>query len=97
MLRAIPIVLGLTLLAFGGGIPLQTGTGVAAFWPAVGGAPIPLGTPFEHHRYQRLGNPPPGPDWTDTGERFRESETAAPVAVFFHATSGERRYIRLRP
>ena len=36
MLRAIPIVLGLTLLAFGGGIPLQTGTGVAAFWPAVG-------------------------------------------------------------
>ena len=96
MLRAIPVVLGLALLGFGGCLWLRPCPGVAALWPGVAGAVILLGTLFERYRYQRLRDAPPGPDWTDTGERFRDPETDAPVAVFFHAPSGERRYIRLR-
>ncbi len=96
MLRAIPIVLGLALLGLGGYLAVRLCTGVAALWPGVAGAVILLGTVFERYRYKRLGDVPPGPDWTDTGERFRDPKTDASVAVFFHATSGERRYIRLR-
>ena len=96
MLRAIPIVLGLVLLGLGGGLALHVGAGFAALGPGVAGALILLGTLFERHRYRRLDDAPPGPGWTDTGERFRDPETDAPVAVF-SAPSGERRYVRLRP
>ncbi len=96
MLRAVPIVLGLGLLALGGGLALRAGSGFAALAPGVAGALILLGTLFERHRYRRLGEAPTGPGWTDTGERFRDPETDAPVAVFFHAPTGERRYVRLR-
>ena len=96
MLRAVAIVLGLALLGLGGGLALHTGTVFAALGPGVTGALILLGTLFERHRYRPLDDALPGPGWTDTGERFRDPETDAHVAVFFHAPSGERRYIRLR-
>jgi len=97
MLRAITLLFGLALLGFGGGLALHFGTLFPALVPAGAGALILLGTLFERHRYRPLGDAPPGPGWTDTGERFRDPETDAPVAVFFHARSGERRYVRLRP
>jgi hypothetical protein len=97
MLRAIAIILGLALLSLGGGIALCARTPVAALAPGVAGAVILFGTLFERFRYRRLGDAPPGPGWTDTGERFRDPETDATVAVFFHPPSGERRYVRLRP
>ncbi|HET6236728.1 MAG TPA: hypothetical protein VFE41_17470 [Acetobacteraceae bacterium] len=97
MLRAIAIILGLALLGLAGGLALHTGTALAALAPGVMGALILLGTLFERYRYRRLGDAPPGAGWTDTGERFRDPETDATVAVFFHPPSGERRYVRLRP
>jgi hypothetical protein len=97
MLRVIAIILGLALLGLGGGLALHTGTAIAALPPGVMGALILLGTLFERYRYRRLGDAPPGAGWTDTGERFRDPETNATVAVFFHAPSGERRYVRLHP
>ena len=96
MLRAVPIILGLALLGFGGGLALRVHAAFPALVPISAGALILIGTLFERHRYRRLGDAPPGPGWTDTGERFRDPETDAMVAVFFHAPTGERRYVRLR-
>ena len=95
MLRTVPIILGLALLTLGAGLALRLHTPFPALVPGGAGALILLGTLFERHRYRRLSDAPPGPGWTDTGERFRDLETAATVAVFFHAQSGERRYVRL--
>jgi len=97
MWRAIPLILGLALLALGAGLALHQSTLFPALVPGGAGALILLGTLFERHRYRRLGDPPTGPGWTDTGERFRDPETNATVAVYFHAQSGERRYARLPP
>jgi hypothetical protein len=97
VLRAVAAILGLALLALGVGIALSARTPIAALGPGLMGAVILLGTVFERFRYRRLGDAPPGPGWTDTGERFRDPETDATVAVFFHPPSGERRYVRLRP
>jgi len=37
----------------------------------------------------------PGPDWTATDERFVDPETGKLVRVYYHAASGERRYVAL--
>ncbi|TWB75591.1 hypothetical protein FBZ87_104704 [Nitrospirillum amazonense] len=37
----------------------------------------------------------PGPGWQDTGERFTDPGTGAPVAVYYNPTCLERRYVRL--
>ncbi len=95
MVRAITLLFGLALLGLGGGLGLHFGTLFPALVPGGAGALVLLGTLFERYRYRRLGDAPPGPGWTDTGERFRDPETDAPVGVFFHAQSGERRYVRL--
>jgi hypothetical protein len=97
MWRAIPIILGLALLAVGGGLAMHLQTLFPALVPIAAGVLILLGTLFERYRYRRLRDTPPGPGWTDTGERFRDPETDATVAVFFHARSGERRYVRMPP
>jgi hypothetical protein len=97
MVRAITLLFGLALLGLGGGLALHLGTLFPALVPGGAGALILLGMLFGRHRTRRLGDAPPGPGWTDTGERFRDPETDAPVAVFLHAQSGERRYVRLRP
>jgi uncharacterized protein YbjQ (UPF0145 family) len=97
MLRAIALLFGLALLGFGGGLALHLRTLFPALVPSGAGALILFGMLFECHRTRRLGHASPGPGWTDTGERFRDPETGALVAVFFHAGSGERRHVRLRP
>lgn len=48
---------------------------------------------FERWQYKPLGPRPPGPDWQDTGERFVDPETGKLVTVYFHPSTGERRYI----
>src|SRR5580658_5347979 len=97
MWRALPLIFGLGLLALAAGLALDLHTAFPALAPGVVGILILFGTMFERFRYRRLGDAPTGPGWTDTGERFRDPETDATVAVFFHAQSGERRYVRLRP
>jgi hypothetical protein len=95
VLRVVPIILGLALLALGGGLALHVHARFPALVPGTAGALILLGTLFERYRYRRLGEAPIGPGWADTGERFRDPETDATVAVYFHAPTGERRYVRL--
>jgi hypothetical protein len=102
MLRATPIILGpiilgLALLALGATLALHLRTLFPALVSGGAGALVLLGTLFERHRCRRLGDAPPRPGWTNTGERFRDPETDAAVAVFFHAPTGERRCVRLPP
>jgi hypothetical protein len=95
MLRALAIILGLALLGLAGGLAIHTDKAFVALGPGILGALILAGTLFERYHYRRLADAPPGPGWTDTGERFRDRETDATVAVFFHPPSGERHYVRV--
>ncbi len=64
------------------------------YWPGVAGAVILLGTVFERCRYKRLVDAHSGPRLDGYRRAVpRDPKTDASVAVFFHATSGERRYI----
>jgi hypothetical protein len=39
---------------------------------------------------------PPGPDWVKTEERFVDPSSGETLDVWFHASSGERAYVRAR-
>jgi len=65
----------------------------AAFWLAVWAAVLLVGLLIERWRYKPLAGRAPGPDWQATGERFVDPETGKVVTVYFHPTTGERRYI----
>ena len=54
-----------------------------------------IGVAIERWRYKPLAGRSPGPDWTATDERFVDPETGKLVRVYYHATSGERRYVAL--
>ncbi len=62
----------------------------AGFW----GALIVFGVLFERWRYKPLTEQAPtGPGWSATSERFVDPESGKLVTVYFHAATGERRYI----
>lgn len=52
-----------------------------------------VGLVFERWRYKRVSGARPGPDWQATGERFVDPETGKLVIVYFHPSTGERRYV----
>jgi hypothetical protein len=37
----------------------------------------------------------PGPDWSETAERFVDPESGELVAVYYKPTTGERLYVRV--
>jgi len=39
---------------------------------------------------------PPGPDWVRTEERFIDPTSGEPLEVWFHPSSGNRAYVRMR-
>lgn len=67
---------------------------------AAGAGPIGIGLILlvalliERHRYKRILDDPPGPDWQPTGERFIEPGSGTPVEVYNHKLSGKRLYVR---
>jgi hypothetical protein len=63
--------------------------GILAVWALI----FLVGLAVERWRYKPLAGRPPGPDWQKTDERFVDPETGKLVTVYFHAASGERRYI----
>ena len=95
MLRALAVIVGLAFLGLAAGLAIHSGKAFLALGPGIVGVLILAGTLFERYHYRRLADAPPGPGWTDTGERFRDPESDATVAVFFHPPSGERRYVRV--
>lgn len=51
------------------------------------------GIVFERQRYGAAGRAPMGPGWAATPERFIDEEGVS-VRVWFHASTGVRRYVR---
>jgi len=60
-----------------------------ALWAAV----LLVGLLVERWRSKKLTPAPPGPDWQRTDERFVDPETGKLVTIYFHPSTGERRYI----
>jgi hypothetical protein len=81
-------------LAIAGAVVLALfGCGPAAIGLAGWALVLVVGLLIERWRYKPLTERPPGPDWTATDERFVDPETGKVVTVYFHAASGERRYV----
>ncbi len=93
LLRAALIVIGLALLV-----------GAAAFASAGCGLGVTLrlalpgllligAALFERWRYKRLSASRPGAGWVATDERFVDPESGKLVTVYYHPSTGERRYV----
>lgn len=48
---------------------------------------------FERHRYKRILDDPPGPQWQCTQERFVDPASGKMVTVYFDPATGQRRYV----
>jgi hypothetical protein len=71
-----------------------TGFGaVSLFPPALWLLLLLVALLFERYRYKPLVEAPPGPDWADTGERFRDPRTGREVRVFSQPATGRRAYV----
>jgi hypothetical protein len=64
-----------------------------AAWVAGWGLVLIIGLLFERWRYKPLTGARLGPGWVATDERFVDPETGKLVTVYFHAATGERRYV----
>jgi hypothetical protein len=82
---------GLCLLA--AGLLALGGCAAAAWRIAIPGLLLILALRIERWRYQHIGDPRPGPDWTPTDERFLDLETGRLVTVYYRPSTGERRYV----
>ena len=95
MLRRLVLGVGILMLlaaaaaAVGGLFPVM-------LWFLVGGLLLTVGTAFERVFYKPVERDAPGAGWTKTGERFVDPGSGETVDVFYHPTSGERRYVKAR-
>ena len=69
------------------------GCGPAALGLAGWALVLVVGLMIERWRYKPLAEHSPGADWTVTDERFVDPETGKLVTVYYHPSSGERRYV----
>ena len=66
-----------------------------AIWCGAIALPLLIWFLFRKGGYKRSPlDAPPGPDWTQTGERFVDPTSGETLDVWFHARSGERAYVR---
>ena len=93
VLRAALLVVGVALL-----------TGAAAFAHAGCGLGVSLRLAlpgllmvgailFERWRYKRVAGGRPGSEWVTTDERFVDPESGKLITVYYHPSTGERRYV----
>lgn len=87
-------VIAIAFVAFACGvIAFLSGTPPAfilVFW----GALIFFSLVYERVRYKPVESAAPGPDWTQTPERFVDDETGETVTVWLEPGTGERKYVR---
>jgi hypothetical protein len=91
-MRTIAAIIGGVLAAGALGLAILrcfAPAGMLAVWAAI----LLVGLLIERWRYKPLAGRQPGPDWQQTDERFVDPETGKLVTVYFHAATGERRYI----
>ncbi|HEY3912461.1 MAG TPA: hypothetical protein VGM07_21605 [Stellaceae bacterium] len=93
VLRAALLVIGLALLG-AAAAAAQAGCGIGVAWRlALPGLVLLVAALFERWRYKRVANGRPGPGWIATEERFVDPETGQFVTVYYHPSTGERRYV----
>ena len=94
-MRAAIVVLGIVLVGFAGLVLLLGAPAQAPITAGTLGLLLLAGTLFERRYYKRLADAPPaGPGWRLTEEKFTDPASGAIVAVYYHAGTGERRYVR---
>ena len=97
-LATVGLVVGVVLLAIAAVASISGADGFVIGWLAVVGGLTVAGTIFERVRYKPIAPTLPlGPGWTPTNERFRDPATQRWVQVYFHAETGERRYVETDP
>ena len=87
------------LLLLIGGVVLVVGGTLALFLPQliIGGGFLIVALAIERWRYKPVADTQPDPRWSDTGERFVDTETGLLTAVYFDAATGERHYVVATP
>ena len=98
MISALRVALGvfagaLLLIAFFLGACSVIGP---AIYAGAFGVLLLVGLVFERWRYKPLTDTRLGPDWIATHERFVDPETGKLVTVYYHPSTGERRYVAAR-
>lgn len=96
MLRKALLFCGIVML-LGGAVITVVGRCRIALEPTVFGAILLLALLFERHRYKRIVDDVPGPDWQATGERFLDPNSEVLVEVYFQPATGKRAYVRTLP
>lgn len=92
--------LRIVLIGLAGVALVATAAAFVAGWgarallpPAVWAAVLLAALVFERYRYKPLAAAPPGADWHDTGERFRDPRTGREVKVYSDPVTGARAYV----
>ncbi len=94
-MRAALIAIGTVLLAAVAVALLLGAPARAMLVPGVFAALLLVGTLFERRHYKPLADEPPtGPGWRPTEERFADPTSGALITVYHNARTGERRYVR---
>lgn len=93
MLRLVVLVIGIALLSAAAILALCHMPLAAIIWPGVWGILLVGGILFERGRYKPAERGHPGPGWTATDERFVDPQTGERVTVYYHPSTGERRYV----
>ena len=94
-MRAALIAIGTVLLAAVAVASLLGAPARAMLVPGVFAALLLVGTLFERRHYKPLADEPPtGPGWRPTEERFADPTSGALITVYHNARTGERRYVR---
>jgi hypothetical protein len=84
-LTILAILLVASLIGIGWGIPLYAPVAILSLFI--------FGLLFERFVYQPLHRARPGAGWQATQERFVDPSSGKQVTVWFHAATGERRYV----
>ncbi len=94
-MRAALVAIGTVLLAAVAVALLLGAPARAMLVPGVFAALLLVGTLFERRHYKPLADEPPtGPGWRPTEERFADPTSGALITVYHNARTGERRYVR---
>jgi hypothetical protein len=92
------LVTGAVLLAGAVVASVAGADGFVIGWLGTVGILAIAGTIFERVRYKPVTPQPPlGPGWVETNERFRDPATDRWVQVYFKPETGERSYVEIAP
>ena len=94
MLRIVLLWVGVLAVAAGAVVSFVSGAG-AGIGLLIFGLVLLVALLIERHRYKRIVDAAPGPEWEPTGERFIDSGSDMAVQVYSHRRSGKRIYVRL--